>query len=130
MTWRGAVELSKGIGLSVAAVAGVTGAIYALRPAAPVLSLGVLYVIALVTVAVFRGLAYAIPVCVASLLTFNFLFLPPVHTFALRNSTNWVALAAYLVTAVVVKELATRSRRLTRQTIKTETLQQNNTIKT
>ena len=29
MTWRGAIELSKGIGLSVAAVAGVTGAIYA-----------------------------------------------------------------------------------------------------
>ena len=56
MTWRSGIELSKGIGLSVVAVAGVTGAIYALRPAAPVLSLGVLYVIAVVTVAVFRGL--------------------------------------------------------------------------
>src|SRR6476659_8639128 len=122
MTWRGAVELSKGIGLSVAAVAGVTAAIYALRPAAPVLSLGVLYVIAVVTVAVFRGLAYAIPVCVASLLTFNFLFLPPVHTFALRDSANWVALAAYLVTAVVVSELATRSRRLARQAVEAETI--------
>ena len=99
---------------SLLSVAGVTAAIYALRPAAPVLSLGVLYVIAVVTVAVFRGLAYAIPVCVASLLTFNFLFLPPVHTFALRDSANWVALAAYLVTAVVVSELATRSRRLAR----------------
>ena len=61
MTWRGAIELSKGIGLSVAAVAGVTGAVYALRPAAPVLSLGVLYVIAVVTVAVFRGLGVCDP---------------------------------------------------------------------
>jgi len=130
MTWRGAVELSKGIGLSVAAVAGVTAAIYALRPAAPVLSLGVLYVIAVVTVAVFRGLAYAIPVCVASLLTFNFLFLPPVHTFALRDSANWVALAAYLVTAVVVSELATRSRRLARQAVEAETLRQSDAVKT
>ena len=130
MTWRGAIELSKGIGLSVAAVAGVTGAIYALRPAAPVLSLGVLYVIAVVTVAVFRGLAYAIPVCVASLLTFNFLFLPPVHTFALRDSANWVALAAYLVTAVVVSELATRSRRLARQAVEAETLRQSDAVKT
>ena len=130
MTWRGAIELSKGIGLSVAAVAGVTGAIYALRPAAPVLSLGVLYVIAVVTVAVFRGLAYAIPVCVASLLTFNFLFLPPVHTFALRDSANWVALAAYLVTAVVVSELATRSRRLAREAVEAETLRQSDAVKT
>ena len=116
--------------MSVAAVAGVTGAIYALRPAAPVLSLGVLYVIAVVTVAVFRGLAYAIPVCVASLLTFNFLFLPPVHTFALRDSANWVALAAYLVTAVVVSELATRSRRLARQAVEAETLRQSDAVKT
>ena len=130
MTWRGAIELSKGIGLSVAAVAGVTGAIYALRPAAPVLSLGVLYVIAVVTVAVLRGLAYAIPVCVASLLTFNFLFLPPVHTFALRDSANWVALAAYLVTAVVVSELATRSRRLAREAVEAETLRQSDAVKT
>ena len=130
MTWRGGIELSKGIGLCVVAVAGVTGAIYALRPAAPVLSLGVLYVIAVVTVAVFRGLAYAIPVCVASLLTFNFLFLPPVHTFALRDSANWVALAAYLVTAVAVSELATRSRRLARQAVEAETLRQSDAVKT
>jgi two-component system sensor histidine kinase KdpD len=130
MTWRGGIELLKGIGLSVAAVAGVTGAVYALRPAAPVLSLGVLYVIAVVTVAVFRGLAYAIPVCVASLLTFNFLFLPPVHTFALQDSANWVALAAYLVTAVVVSELATRSRRLARQAVEAETLRQSDAVKT
>jgi K+-sensing histidine kinase KdpD len=130
MTWRGAIGLTKGIGLSVVAVAGVTGAIYALRPAAPVLSLGVLYVIAVVTVAVFRGLVYAIPVCVASLLTFNFLFLPPVHTFALRDSANWVALAAYLVTAVVVSELATRSRRLARQAVEAETLRQSDAVKT
>jgi hypothetical protein len=40
-----------------------------------VLSLGVLYVIAVVAVAVLRGLAYAVPVSVASMLVFNFLFL-------------------------------------------------------
>jgi two-component system sensor histidine kinase KdpD len=64
------------------------------------------------------------------LLTFNFLFLPPVHTFALRDSANWVALAAYLVTAVVVSELATRSRRLARQAVEAETLRQSDAVKT
>ncbi|HMC69369.1 MAG TPA: DUF4118 domain-containing protein, partial [Mycobacteriales bacterium] len=80
------------VAFSLVAVAVVTGGVYALRPVAPVVSLGVLYVIAVVAVAVVCGLAYAIPVSIASMLTFNFLFLAPVHTFALRESENWVAL--------------------------------------
>ena len=35
----------------------------------------------------------------------------PVHTFTLADSRNWFALAVFLVTAVVVSELAARSRR-------------------
>jgi two-component system sensor histidine kinase KdpD len=97
--------------LSLLSVAIVTGAVYALRPVAPVLSLGVLYVFAVLPVAVVWGLAYALPVSVLSMLVFNFLFLPPLHTLALRDSENWVALAVYLVTAVVVSQLATLSRR-------------------
>lgn len=97
--------------LSLLSVAVVTGAVFALRPVAPVLSLGVLYVFAVLPVAVLWGLAYALPVSVLSMLVFNFLFLPPLHTLALRDSENWVALAVYLVTAVVVSQLATLSRR-------------------
>jgi two-component system sensor histidine kinase KdpD len=97
--------------LSLLSVAVVTGAVFALRPAAPVLSLGVLYVFAVLPVAVLWGLAYSLPVSVLSMLVFNFLFLPPLHTLALRDSENWVALAVYLVTAVVVSQLATLSRR-------------------
>src|SRR3989440_11251776 len=95
---------------SAGAVALVTGAIAVARPYVPVLSLGVLYVFAVLPVAVAWGLAYAIPVSVASMLAFNF-FLPPTHTFALRDNENWFALAVYLVTAVVVSELAARARR-------------------
>ena len=119
-----------GVLLSVIAVALVTGAVFALRPVAPVLSLGVLYVVAVVAVAVLFGLAYAIPVSVASMLAFNFLFLPPVHTFALNDSANWVALAVYIAVAVVVSELATRSRRLAREAVEAETLRQSDTVKT
>jgi two-component system sensor histidine kinase KdpD len=96
---------------SVAAVAAATGAVFALRPVAPVLSLGVLYVFAVLPIAVLFGLAYALPVSIASILVFDFLFLPPKHTFELRDSENWVALAVYLVTAVVVSELAAGARR-------------------
>jgi len=96
---------------SAAAVALVTGAVFALEPFAPVLSLGVLYLFAVLPVAVLFGLAYALPVSVASMLAFNWFFLPPRHTFRLTDSENWVALAVYLVTAVVVSGLAARSRR-------------------
>jgi two-component system sensor histidine kinase KdpD len=126
-TWARRVT---GILLSVIAVALVTGAVFALRPLAPVLSLGVLYVVAVVAVAVLYGLAYAIPVSVASMLTFNFLFLPPVHTLALHDSANWVALAVYIAVAVVVSELATRSRRLAREAVEAETLRQSDAVKT
>lgn len=123
-------SLVSGVLLSIAAVAAVTGLVYALRPVAPALSLGVLYVVAVVAVGMLRGLAYAVPVSVASMLTFNFLFLPPLHTFALRDSANWVALAVYLVTGVVVSELATRSRRLARHAVEAETLRESDRVKT
>jgi two-component system, OmpR family, sensor histidine kinase KdpD len=93
------------------AVALVTGVVFALRPVAPVLSLGVLYVFAVLPIAIVWGLPWAIGVSIASMLAFNFFFLPPRHTFALRDSENWVALAVYLFTAVVVSELAARARR-------------------
>jgi two-component system sensor histidine kinase KdpD len=96
---------------SVAALAVVTGAIFALDSFAPVLSLGVLYVFAVLPVAVVFGLAWALPVSVASMLAFNWFFLPPKHTFTLSDSENWVALAVYLFTAVVVSALAARARR-------------------
>jgi len=107
---RGGIDPA-GILFSLFAVALATGAVTALRPFAPVLSLGVLYLFAVLALAVAWGLAYALAVSVASLLAFNFLFLPPVYTFALRDSGSWVALAVYLVTAVVISELAARARR-------------------
>jgi K+-sensing histidine kinase KdpD len=115
---------------SLLSVAAVTGVVFALRPVAPVLSLGVLYVFAVLPVAVLWGLAYALPVSLLSMLTFNFLFLPPLHTLALRDSENWVALAVYLVTAVVVSELAARSRRRGAAALEAETLRRSDMVKT
>src|SRR6266851_3633277 len=99
----------------VAAVAIVTGAIQLLKPYIPVLSLGVLYVFAVLPIAIAFGMSYAIPVAVASMLAFNFFFLSPVYTFTLADSQNWFALLVFVVTAVVVSELATRSRRRARE---------------
>jgi len=100
-----------GLLASVGAVVVVSGAIEALHPYVPVLSLGVLYVFAVLPVAVAWGLGFAVAVSVASMLAFNWFFLPPKHTLQLRDGANWLALAVYLVTAVVVSALAARARR-------------------
>ena len=96
---------------SVAAVAVVTLAIELFKRFVPVLSLGVLYVFAVLVVAVVWGMRYAIPVAVASMLAFNWFHLPPLYTFTLADGSNWFALAAYVVVAVTVSVLADRVRR-------------------
>ena len=66
-------------------------------------------------IAVVWGLGYAVAVSVASMLAFNWFFLEPVHTFTLTDSKNWLALAVFLATAIIVSELAARSRRRARE---------------
>jgi K+-sensing histidine kinase KdpD len=56
----------------------------------------------------------SLPAVVASLLSmlcFNFFFLPPVHTFTIADLDNWIALAAFLITAVTAGELSVRVKR-------------------
>ena len=100
-----------GLLASAGAVAFVSAAIAVVERWVPVLSLGVLYIFAVLPVAVFWGLGLATVVSVASMLAFNWFFLPPRHTFQLSDGANWAVLAVYLVTAVVVSALAARARR-------------------
>jgi two-component system sensor histidine kinase KdpD len=99
-----------GISAGALAVAAVTVAIELLDEFVPVLSLGALYVFAVLVVAIFWGPLLAVPVAFASMLAFNFFFLPPVHTFTLADRSNWFALAVYVVTAIVVGTLASKYR--------------------
>jgi len=93
----------------------VSVAVRALESHAPVVSLGVIYLFAVLPVAAIWGLPFAIPVSIVSMLAFNWLFLPPTHTLRLEDSENWVALAVYLVTAISVSALSARARRRTEE---------------
>ena len=93
---------------SAAAVALVTGAIELLKGHVPVLSLVVLYLLAIIPIAVAWGTSYAVGTAIGSVLAFNFFFVEPLYTFSIADSKNWFALLVFLVTAVVVSELATR----------------------
>jgi two-component system, OmpR family, sensor histidine kinase KdpD len=96
---------------TIVLLAAATGLVYALRPVAPTLSLGVVYTPAVIIVAVLYGMSYGIGAAIAAMLAFNFFFLAPVHTLTLADGRNWAALAVYVVSAVIASELATRARR-------------------
>ena len=61
----------------------------------------------------FRGSGPALLASLLAMLCFNFFFLPPFYTFTIADSQNWVALMAFLVTALTVGELSARARRRT-----------------
>ncbi len=57
------------------------------------------------------GLTIATTTAVVATLAFNYYFLPPVGTFTIRDPQNWVALLAFLATAIVASRLSERARR-------------------
>lgn len=102
------------LGVSILVIGAVTGLVFLLDGLAPVLSLGALYVLAVLPVAVLFGRAWAIGVSVVSMLLFNFVFIPPTLTFTLHGSENWLAFGVYVVTGLLVADLAARARRRAR----------------
>jgi two-component system sensor histidine kinase KdpD len=57
------------------------------------------------------GLRYAIFTAVLATLAYNYFFLPPLFRFTIADPQNWIALFAFLVTAVVASQLSERARR-------------------
>lgn len=68
------------------------------------------FLIVILLVAANWGLRHAVYLSILSSAALNFFFLPPVHTFTIGDSRNWVALVAFLVTGIVASQLAERAR--------------------
>ncbi len=49
---------------------------------------------------------------------FNYYFLPPVGTFTISDTQNWVALFVFLTTAVIASELSERARKQTDEAVR------------
>ena len=72
---------------------------------------GFAFLITVLFIATGWGLTEAIVASVAAVLCFNFFFLPPVGTFTITDPQNWLALAAFLVTAIVTSHLSASVKR-------------------
>jgi len=63
------------------------------------------------------GLRYALFTAFVAAAAFNYYFLPPTGTFTISDTQNWVALLAFLTTAVIASELSDRARKQTEEAI-------------
>ena len=87
-------------------VAVITGLVYALKEAVPVVSTGVVYMIAVLLVSSRWGLWLGVATAVLSAAAFNFFHIPPTGRFTIAEGENWLALGVFLVAAVVTSTLS------------------------
>src|SRR5438876_2103166 len=91
-------------------VAGITAFYFFIFNQANSITIALTFLLAILGIATGWGLLEAIAASVAGVLCFNFFFLPPLFTFYLASSQNWVALFAFLVTAVVASKLSASAK--------------------
>src|SRR5213593_3681313 len=88
-------------------IAAITAFYFFIFNQANSITIAMTFLLATLGVATAWGLLEAIVASVAGMLCFNFFFLPPIFTFYLADTQNWVALFVFLVTAVVASQLST-----------------------
>jgi two-component system, OmpR family, sensor histidine kinase KdpD len=98
------------------AVAVITFAYLAIVPVNPT-TVALTFLIGVLIVSANWGLRPAIFMALIATLAFNYYFLPPVRTLTIADPQNWVALFAFLVTALIASQLAERARREARSAI-------------
>ncbi len=69
------------------------------------------YLLLILGLAARCGLRESAIASVASMLAYNFFFLPPIGTFTISDPQNWVALFAFLATAITASQLSASARR-------------------
>ena len=93
--------------LSVGAALGVA---WLIRPWIGVESVDLVFLTAIIGVAVRFGLLPSLVASVAASLCYNFFFLPPIYTFTIADPTNVAAFVTFTVVAVIVSNIAARMR--------------------
>src|SRR5437763_8839984 len=104
-----------GVLAAIGGVALATAAVYPLKQVTPVVSLGVLYVLAVVVVSTFWGLYLGIATSILSAAAFNFFHLPPHGRFDLTDERDWVALLVFVVVAIATGSIAELARARSRE---------------
>ena len=103
-------SLAVGAVVAVLAVGAMTLVIYPLGVVAPAVSLGVVYLLAVLLVSTYWGLWLGLLTAVLSAATFNWFHIAPTGRFHVADSQNWVALGVFLAAAVIASTVAEAAR--------------------
>jgi two-component system sensor histidine kinase KdpD len=76
---------------------------------------GMVFLVLVVWCAAQAGAVLSIYIAALCAVSFDYFFLPPVHTFRLTGSQAWVAMISFALSCVVVSRLSERARRQTLQ---------------
>src|SRR5262249_16725315 len=96
--------------LATIGIAALTGVLIPLRPHINSTTIGFAFLLLVVFVAILWGSKPAFLASILGMLCFNFFFLPPFYTFTIADPQNWVALAAFFLTALAVGQLSARAK--------------------
>jgi signal transduction histidine kinase len=94
-------ELAVALAATTVAVAICTALIYPLKQVAPVDSLAVVYMVAVLLISATWGLWFGVIAALASVLAFDYFQLPPPGSLSLRDGKDWVASATFVIAATV-----------------------------
>ncbi len=96
--------------LSVVIIALVT-VFYRHGATANITTIALSYLLAILGIATAWGLLSATIASLVAVLSYNFFFLPPYGTLVIADLQNWVALVAFLITAITASSLSVRVKR-------------------
>src|SRR5215475_6863017 len=96
--------------VALLAVAGALGVGELIEPFLGIENVDLVFLTAVVGIAVRYGLWPSLLATVASSLCYNFFFLPPIYTFTITDPTNVAAFVFFTIVAVVVSHFAARGR--------------------
>jgi two-component system sensor histidine kinase KdpD len=113
---KAAARSGTGYVIAALCVAGITLVGYRWLHLNPT-TLALAYLLGVLGISASWGLRQAVFMSVIATLAFNYFFLPPIGTFTIADPQNWIALFAFLVTAVTASELSERARRGARSAI-------------
>jgi len=99
-----------GLLATLAAVAAGTLLVYPLKSVAPVVSLGVVYLPAILLISIVWGLRLGLASSLLSALAFNFFQIPPLHRFTIASEGDWIALATFAIVALISSTVAGLAR--------------------
>jgi len=103
-------RLARSLAVAVLSLAAATFAVAALEDSVGIPDASVVYLPAVVIMAIVAGTAGAVVSAIIAILLYDFLFTQPLHTFLINDPDEWVSLALLLFVAIVVGQLAALQR--------------------